>query len=136
MRAVPLGNGLAIDIPETWTLAGPREINRATQGLLLAANRELDSLPTLSGNGDVDAAALPSGSIVIELESFCRSICAGPQSETELPFDWRSAAPLSERTLPSGRHEIGAAVRWFDQSIYMVARWADDAPAADIAATP
>lgn len=140
MRVVPLGNGLVIDVPETWTLSGPDWVNRATQRLLLAANGDLDSLPGLPGNGDVDATRLPSGMVTVEIESFCRMSCRGPQDETALPFDWSTAAPVFESLEPevraAGRHEVGAAVRWFGVPIYMVARWADDAPAADIAAIP
>jgi len=140
MRVVALGNGLAIDIPESWTLSGPDLVNRATQRFLLAGNGMLDGLPGLPGNGDVDAANLPSGRVTVEIESFCRLGCRGPEDETALPFDWSAAAPVFASLEPAisaaGRHEIGVAVRWFEQPIFMVARWADDAPAADVAAIP
>src|SRR5256885_17190775 len=77
-RIVALGNGLAISVPDSWTLSGPDWVNRATQRLLLAGNGDLDSLPGLPGNGDVDAVRLPSGRVTIEIESFCRMSCRGP----------------------------------------------------------
>src|SRR5438067_1713629 len=139
-RIVALGNGLAISVPESWALSGPDWVNRATQRLLLAGNGDLDALPGLPGDGDVDAVRLPSGRVTVEIESFCRMSCRGPQDETALPFDWSAAAPVFASLEPditaAGRHEIGVAIRWLDQPIYMVARWADDAPAADIAAIP
>src|SRR5947207_374492 len=139
-RIVALGNGLAISVPESWVLSGPDWVNRATQRLLLAGNGDLDALPGLPGNGDVDAVRLPSGRVTVEIESFCRLGCQGPEDETALPFDWSAAAPVFASLEPdvtaAGRHEIGVAIRWLDQPIYMVARWADDAPAADIAAIP
>jgi hypothetical protein len=109
-------------------------VNRATQRYFLAANGPLTDLPGLPGNGDVDALALPSGRVVLEVESFCRFACSGPTSETPLPLDWSTAAPLFGRTLPSDRHELAIGFRWFDRPLFIVARWADDAPAADIAA--
>ena len=139
-RIVALGNGLAISVPESWALSGPRWVNRATQRLLLTGNGDLDALPGLPGNGDVDAVRLPSGRVTVEIESFCRMSCRGPEDETALPFDWSAAAPVFASLEPdvsaAGRHEIGVAIRWLDQPIYMIARWADDAPAADIAAIP
>lgn len=140
MRIVSLGNGLVINVPESWTISGPASVNRATQRFLLAGNGDLESLPGLPGNGDVDAVRLPSGRVTVEIESFCRVSCRGPEAETALPFDWSAATPvfasIESDAAAAGRHEIGAAVRWFDVPIYMIARWADDAPPSDIAAIP
>ena len=127
--------GLSLEIPAQWTWTALfASINRATQRYFLAANGPLTDLPGLPGNGDVDASALPNGRVVLEMESFCRHGCSGPTSETPLPLDWTKAAPLFERTLPSDRHELAMGFRWFDHPLFIVARWADDAPAADIAA--
>jgi hypothetical protein len=134
LRSIGLGNGLVADIPVGWAVTGPGNVNRGTQRQMLAANVDLASLPGIPGNGDVDAAALPSGAVTVEIESFCRSACTGPGTETALPSDWSAAQPLFERTLPAGRHELGIGFRWFDMPMYVVARWVDDAPAADIAA--
>jgi len=127
--------GLNLGIPTQWTWsAGFGYVNRGTQRYFLAANGSLADLPGLPGNSDVDASALPSGRVVVELESFCRLGCSGPSSETPLPLDWSTAAPLFGRTLPSDRHELAIGFRWFDQPLFIVARWAEDAPAADITA--
>jgi hypothetical protein len=127
--------GLSLDIPAQWTWsAGFGSVNKATQRYFLAANGPLTDLHGLPGNGDVDASALPSGRVVLEMESFCRLACSGPTSETALPLDWSTAAPLFGRTLPSDRHELAIGFRWFDQPLFIVARWADDAAVADIAA--
>jgi len=127
--------GLNLGIPAQWTWsAGFGSVNRGTQRYFLAANGSLTDLPGLPGNSDVDASALPSGRVVVELESFCRLGCSGPSSETPLPLDWSTAAPLFGRTLPNDRHELAISFRWFDQPLFIVARWADDAPAADITA--
>jgi hypothetical protein len=134
LRSVGLGNGLTVDVPVGWSLDGARGVNRGTYRLLLAANADVAELPTVAGNGDVDAAALQSGAATVEIESFCRLSCLGPTDETSLPLDWARAAALSDRTLPSGRHELAVGLRWFDRPMLVVARWADDAPAADIAA--
>jgi hypothetical protein len=134
LRSIGLGNGLVADVPVGWSLAGAGIVNRATQRALLAANVEIDGLPTLPGNGDVDAAALRSGQVTVEIETFCRMACVGPTDESRLPLDWAAAAPIYDRTLPAGRHELGLGFRWFDAPLYVVARWVDDAPAADIAA--
>jgi hypothetical protein len=109
-------------------------VNRATQRHFLAANGPLTDLPGLPGNGDVDASVLPRGRVVVEVESFCRMGCSGPLSETAFPLDWKTAAPLFARTLPADRRELAIGFRWFDQPLFVVARWADDAPAGDIAA--
>ena len=127
--------GLALEIPPQWTWSAVfASVNRATQRYFLAANGPLTDLPGLPGNGDVDASVLPSGRVVVEIESFCRLGCNGPSTETPLPLDWSAAAPLFVRSLPSDRHEIALGFRWFDQPLYVVARWADDAPAKDVAA--
>lgn len=127
--------GLSLEVPARWSWnATPAAVNRATQRYLIAANGPLTDLPELPGNGDVDASALPSGRVVIEVESFCRLACTGPTNESSLPLDWSSAKPLLDRALPSGRHELAIGFRLFDQPTFMVARWADDALAADIAA--
>ena len=134
LRSVSIGDGLVADIPVGWEVMGAGFVNRATQRQLLTGNVDLSTLPGLPGNGDVDAAAIPSGSVVVEVESFCRFTCQGPQEETVLPLDWAGAAPLYDRILPSGHHEIGLGFRWFDRAMYLIARWMDDAPAADVAA--
>ncbi len=127
--------GLSLEIPAQWTWnAGFAFINRATSRYFLAANGPLTDLPQVPGNGDVDASALPSGRIVVELLAFCRFGCDGPSDETPLPLDWGAAAPLFGRVLPSDRHELSLAFRVFDRALFLVARWADDTPAADIAA--
>jgi hypothetical protein len=127
--------GLRLDIPERWTFnAGYATVNRATQRYFIAANGSLTDLPGLPGNGDVDASLLPSGRVVVAVEAFCRLSCSGPASETSLPIDWSTAAPLFGRTLPNDRHELAVGLRWFDHPLFLVARWADDAPATDIAA--
>jgi hypothetical protein len=133
-RIVSLEEGLVMDVPVVWELAGPGNVNRATQRLLLAGNGDLASLPTVPGNGDIDASGLPGGRVTIEIESFCSVFCAGPADETPLPLDWSSAVPLRKTDLPGGRHELALSFRWFDRSLFLVARWVDDAPAADIAA--
>jgi hypothetical protein len=126
---------LRLEIPAHWTWdASVAYVNRGTQRHFLAANGPLADLPAVPGNGDVDASALPSGRVVVEVEAFCRLACSGPTTETPLPLDWTMATPLFSRTLPSGRSERAVAFRWFDQPLFVVARWADDAPAADIAA--
>jgi hypothetical protein len=134
LRSVGLGNGLVVDVPVGWSLAGAGNVNRATQRALLAANVDIAVLPTLPGNGDVDAAALQSGQVTVEIESFCRMACTGPSDETRLPLDWGSAASIYERALPSGRHEVALGFRWFDTPLFVVGRWVDDALASDIAA--
>jgi hypothetical protein len=134
LRTVGLGDGLVVDVPVSWSLDGMRGVNRGTQRLLLAGNTDLTAVSTLVGNGDVDAAGLQSGQATVEIESFCRLSCSGPTEETALPLDWTRAAPLNDRVLPSGRHELAVGFRWFGRPMFVVARWADDAPAADIAA--
>ena len=134
LRSVGLGNGLVVDVSVAWSLAGAGIVNRATQRALLAANVEIAALPTLPGNGDVDAHALASGQVTVELESFCRMACMGPADESRLPLDRSAAARLYDRALPAGRHELGVGFRGFDTPLYVVARWVDDAPASDIAA--
>lgn len=131
---IGLGFGLVADVPVGWSLEALRMVNRGTQGWLLAANTDVTGLPILEGNGDIDAAALKSGQVTVEVESFCRISCSGPTEETPLPLDWATAAPLYPRPLPDGRHELAVGFRWFSQPLFMVARWVDDAPAADIAA--
>lgn len=135
LRTVDLRNGLLVDVPVGWDLLGAGFVNRATQRYLLAGNVDLATLPGVPNNGDVDAAALPARSVVVEIESFCRFGCRGPAEETVLfPLDWAMAAPLYDRVLPSDRHELALGFRWFDLPMYIVARWTDDAPAADVAA--
>jgi len=127
--------GLSLEIPARWTWdAGVGFVNRATSRYFLAANGPLTDLPVVPGNGDVDASALPTGRVVVAVEEFCRLACQGPTTETPLPLDWGTAAPLFGRTLPNDRHELAIGFRLFDRPVFVVARWADDAPAADIAA--
>src|SRR2546423_9408667 len=133
LRSIGLGDGLTVDVPVGWEITGTGFVNRATQRLLLVGNRDLASLPTVPGNGDVDAAALPSGTVTLEVETFCRLSCQGPPGESALPLDWARA--VSRTTgIPAGRHDATLGVRWFDRSFLIVARWTDDAPAADVAA--
>jgi hypothetical protein len=134
LRSVGLGSGLVVDVPVGWSLAGAAAVNRGTERLLLAANVDIATLPTVSGNGDIDAAALSSAQVTVEIESFCRLACMGPTDETRLPLDWSTASSLYERALPSGHHEVAVGFRWFDLSRYLVARWVDDAAPSDIAA--
>lgn len=134
LRAVPFANGLVLEVPADWSVSGAAMINRATYREMLATNGGIDGLPTLPGNGDVDAAALPSGRVVITVQSFCRMYCMGPETETTVPLDWTQARPLSDRVLPPGRNELAVAFRWFDRPMYLVARWADDAPPREVAA--
>ena len=136
LRTVDLGigTGLVADVPVGWSLDGFRSVNRGTQRLLLAANVDVTTLATLVGNGDVDVSALQSGQATVEIESFCRLACSGPTEETPLPLDWAKAAPLFGRVVPGDRHELAIGFRWFDRPMFVVGRWAGDAPAADIAA--
>lgn len=136
VRVAALGNGLQIDVPLTWQLAEGGTVGRRTQRLLMVGNGDLTRLPTLPGNGEIDVTMLPSGRVVVEFQVFCRLINKAPETEPPLPPDWSKAAPLYDRALPVDRHEIAVAFGWFDQPICIVARWADDAPAADIAAIP
>jgi hypothetical protein len=134
---VELPIGLVVDVPAGWNVDPTfGAINRATQGYVRAGNGPLTGLGTVPGNGDLDAAALPSGRVIVQVVSFCRLACAGPSSETLLPLDWGSAAPLFDRALPPDRHELALGFRWFDRPYFMVARWAADAPSSDIAAIP
>ena len=127
--------GLSLEIPQPWAWnSGIGFINRATSRYFLAANGPLTDLPVVPGNGDVDASALPNGRVVVAVEEFCRLGCNGPTTETPLPLDWSTAAPFLDRTLPGGRHELALGFRLFDQPLFVIARWADDAPPADIAA--
>ncbi len=134
LRSVGLENGLVVDVPVGWSLLGFGGINRGTQRLVLASNVDVAALPTLEGNGDVDPAALLNGQATVEIESFCRFSCSGPTEETALPLDWTKAGPLFEHALSPGRHELAVGLRWFGRPMFVVARWVDDAPAADIAA--
>lgn len=133
LRSIGLGNGLTVDVPIGWSLKGPGNVNRATWRLLLAGNIDVASLATVPNNGDVDVAALPSGSVTLEVEYFCSLFCQGPTDETPLPLDWSVAAAFGG-SQPAGRHELALGFRWFDQPLFLVARWVDDAPAADVAA--
>lgn len=127
--------GLSLEVPAQWSWnSGFGFINRATSRYFLAANGPLDDLPVVPGNGDVDASVLPAGRVVVAVEEFCRLGCNGPTTETPLPLDWGTAAPFLVRTLPSDRHELALGFRLFDQPLFVIARWADDAPPADIAA--
>jgi len=132
-RIVSLGQGLVVDVPVAWDLKGAGYVNRATQRQLLAANGDVSTLPTVPNNGDVDTAALPNGRVTVEVESFCGLACQGPVDETPLPLDWSLATPRL-RDLPADRHELGLGFRWFDRPLMIVARWADGAPPADVAA--
>lgn len=135
VRQLSFGAGLVLDVPADWIVVGAGLVNRATQRELMAGNGALDALPTIPGNGDIDPAALPSGRVVLSVQSFCRMSCLGPDNETALPLDWTDARPLLPgRILPAGKHELALAFRWFDQPLHLVARWSDDAPPRDIAA--
>jgi hypothetical protein len=134
LRSVALGNGLTLDVPVGWDLKGSGFLNKATQRLLLVGNGDLESLATIPGNGDIDPAALPSGRVTLEAEMFCSMSCQGPSDETTLPLDWSAAVPPRGPSLPADRHQLTLGVRWFDRSFLLVARWADDAPASDVAA--
>lgn len=134
VRAVPFADGLVLDVPSAWSVSGAAMVNRGTQREVLATNGPITVLPTLPGNGDVDAAALPPGRVVVAVQSFCRLSCMGPETETALPPDWTQARPLADRAFPPGRHEIAVPFRWFDRPMYVVARWTDDAPPRDVAA--
>lgn len=133
LRSIGLGNGLTVDVPVGWDLTGLSHVNRVTQRVLLVGNVELASLPTIPGNGDLDAAALPPGSVTVEVETFCGMFCQGPADESALPLDWSQAVPRTT-DLPAGRHDATLGVRWFARSFLIVGRCADDAPAADVAA--
>jgi hypothetical protein len=133
LRSIALGNGLTVDIPIGWALKGVGNVNRATERILLAGNIDVAALPTVPNNGDVDVAALPAGTVTVEFERFCSLFCAGPRDETPLPLDWSAAVPFRPSE-PAGRHELELGFRWFDEPILLVARWVDDAPAADVAA--
>ncbi len=127
--------GLSLEIPTQWTWnAGVGIVNRATTRYFFAANGPLTDLPGVPGNGDVDASALPSGRVVVEVLAFCRLGCSGPTTETPLPLDWGTATPPFGGTQPSDRHELSLGFRVFDQPLFFVARWADDAPTADVTA--
>src|SRR5439155_926538 len=129
--------GLSLEIPARWTWnAGVGFVNRATSRYFLAANGPLTDLPVVPGNGDVDASALPTGRVVVAVEEFCRLGCSGPTTETALPLDWSTAAPFFGRTVPSDRHEGAIGFRLFDQPLFVVARWADDAIARLTCAIP
>lgn len=128
-RTVALGNGLVVDLPAWWSVAGERMVNRATYRLLIASNGAVDTVPELS-NGDVDAAALPAGRVVFTVERFCRLSCRGPETETPMPPDWATATVLhAGMALPPDRHEVAVGFRWFDEPLFAVARWSDGAPA-------
>lgn len=135
LRTVDVGPGLGLvaDLPVGWSLDALRNVNWGTQRWILASNTDVAGLPVVENNGDVDAAALTSGQVTVEIESFCRILCKGPTDETPLPLDWANAVALRS-PLPDGRHELGLGFRWFSQPLFIVARWVDDAPAADIAA--
>lgn len=132
-HTLALGNGLVIDLPLAWNMAPSGSVNRGTYRLLFAGNGDLTGLATLPGNGEVDVAGLPNDRVVVEVEVFCRLSCSGPTMESALPLDWSGAAPLTPTT-PSGRQERALGFRWFDQPMFLIARWSDGAPAADIAA--
>jgi len=134
VQTLSLENGLVFDAPVAWSFAPAGFINRAANRIALVTNGPLADLPQLPGNGDVDASTLPAGRVAVEIEQFCRLSCRGPADETALPVDWQKAAPLYDVQLPADRHEIGVGFRWFDQPLFIVARWSDDAPPADIAA--
>lgn len=123
-----------LEVPADWSVSGAEMVNRATQREVLATNGPIAGLPTLPGNGDVDAAALSGGRVVVSVQSFCRMSCMGPETETPLHLDWAQARPIYDRVLAQGMNERAIAFRWFDRPMYLVARWTDDAPAQDIAA--
>ena len=134
-RIVALGNGLVVELPASWTIGGEQMVNRATYRLLIASNGPLEPLAQRPGNGDVDAAALPAGRVVFEIQWFCRMSCRGPEEETSLPVDWTTATVLYPGiSLPADRHELAVGFRWFDQPMFAVARWSDGA--ADVAEIP
>jgi hypothetical protein len=135
VQSVSFGNGLELDVPTGWAWSNATEmVNRATYRYLIASNGPLGGFPVLVGNGDVDAAALPSGRVVVQVLLYCRLSCSGPQDETALPLDWSMAGRLNERALPPDRHELGLGFRWFDRPMFVVARWAADAPQGDLTA--
>jgi hypothetical protein len=134
-QRVSLDGGLVLDAPSAWYVSKPREVNRATQRLTMVSNVEPNALPTLPGNGDVDAGALAPGTVSVEVEEFCRMSCQGPTAESSLPLDWGTATALYTRSLPAGRHEMAVSFRWFDAPVYVVARWAED-PSTPAAAIP
>lgn len=131
-RLVPLGNGLVIDVPRSWTIGPTGIVNRATMRYAFAANVDPTSLPTLAGNGSVDPGALPSGTTTLWIETFGRLQLAGPPDETALPLDWSAATPTPGVAV--GRHQLRLGFRWFDLPMFLVGAWSDDAPAADVAA--
>ena len=137
-RHVAFANGLAIDVPASWSLVQESGfVNRATQRLVFAGNGDLGALVAITGNGEVDVASLPEGRLALEVEMFCRFACSGPAAETAWPLDWSSATALPDRVLPPDRHELAVAFRWFDAPMFVVARWADGPRvAADIAQLP
>lgn len=122
-----------MDVPASWTLGDAGNVNWAATRFLFAGNGDLAGLSKIRGNGDVDPAALPNDRVIVEIESFCRLMCAGPADETPLPLDWSSAAPRTPG-LPASLHERSLGFRWFDQPLFVIAMWGDGAPAADIAA--
>jgi hypothetical protein len=117
-----------------WAIQDFKVLNKATSRYLLSGNQDVTSLPTIPGNGDVDPAVLPSAYVVVEVISFCSLFCSGPVSETSFPLDWSAAQPITARPLPPDRHESRLGIRWFDRPLFLVAKWADDAPTSDIAA--
>ena len=135
-RTVAFGDGLQVDVPASWALGPVGIVNRATQRYLFAGDGDPASLPTVSGNGDVDGAALPAGRFVFEIESFCRLVCQGPETEAALPLDWSTATSfLAAVAIAPDHHQQSLAFRWFDRPYTVIARWADPAP-PDIALFP
>jgi len=133
-RTLALPNGLVIDIPSTWVAAPASAVNRATYRYVFVGNGDLASLATVPGNGDVDVAALPSDRVVLAVEVFCRVMCSGPTDESPLPLDWSRASALRPGPPPAGKHELALSFRWFDDPMFVVARWGDAAPTTDVAA--
>jgi hypothetical protein len=134
-RTLELGNGLVVDVPLSWSALPAGMINRATYRQILAGNGDLTTLATVPGNGDIATAALPSDRVVVAVQSFCRLRCNGPEPESALPLVWAAAVPLVPASPTSaGKHELALGFRWFDQPMFVIARWSDGAPPADVAA--
>lgn len=130
---------LIADVPSAWAadLDG-RIVNRAMWQVVAVGNGDLHGLGTVSGNGDVDPIQLPRDRVIVQVQYQCRLSCRGPADETAFPLDWSAAAPPAterEATLAAaGVHERTIGLRYFDTPLIVVARWADAAPPADIAA--
>lgn len=134
VHTIAMGNGLVIDVPLAWATAPASAVNRGTYREVFVGNGDLSALATVPGNGDVDLTRLPADRVVVAVESFCRLMCSGPTDETAVPPDWSKATALRPDAPPPGTHELAVSLRWFDFPMFVVARWGDAAPTADIAA--